>query len=53
MSLQTRKSFVHLRNKFFLFFMKSENFSNGTTMFKAQKSSKDIVKMVHVTSVVQ
>ncbi len=39
--------------------MKSEIFltlhidSIGTTMFKAQKHSKDIVKIVHVTSVVQ
>ncbi len=39
------------------FFMKSESFltldSNVTDMFKAQKGSKDIVKIVHVTSVVQ
>ncbi len=34
--------------------MKSKSFltldSNATEMFKAQKSSKDIVKIVHVTS---
>ncbi len=28
-------------------------YSEGTTMFKAQKGIKDIVKIVHVTSVVQ
>ncbi len=37
--------------------MKSESFltldSNATDMFKAQKGSKDIIKIVHVTSVVQ
>ncbi len=37
--------------------MKSESFlpidSNVTTTFKAQKGSKDIIKIVHVTSVVQ
>ncbi len=39
--------------------MKSESFltlhidGNGTTTFKAQKRSKDIIKIVHVTSVVQ
>ncbi len=38
--------------------MKSESFltpieSNTTDTFKAQKGSKDIVKIVHVTSVVQ
>ncbi len=39
--------------------IKSESFltlhtdSNATTMFKAQKGSKDIAKIVHVTSVVQ
>ncbi len=27
--------------------------SNETTTFKAQKGSKDIIKIVHVTSVVQ
>ncbi len=27
--------------------------SNATNTFKAQKGSKDIVKIVHVTSVVQ
>ncbi len=27
--------------------------SNATTTIKAQKSSKDIVKIVHVTSMVQ
>ncbi len=37
--------------------MKSMSFltldSNTTTMLKAQKGSKNIVKIVHVTSVVQ
>ncbi len=37
--------------------MKSEHFltldSNATEMFKAQKGSKDIIKIVHVTSVVE
>ncbi len=40
--------------------MKSESFltlqsidSNTTTMLKAQKGSKDIIKIVHVTAVVQ
>ncbi len=34
------------------FLMKSENIdSNATTTFKVQKGSKDIVKIVHVTSV--
>ncbi len=38
--------------------MKSESFltsidSKGPTMFKSQKGSKDIIKIVHVTSVVQ
>ncbi len=38
--------------------MKSESLltlhkHNTTTMFKAQKGSKDIVKIVHVTSMVQ
>ncbi len=42
-----------------IFLIKSESFltlhtdSNATTMFKAQKGSKDIAKIVHVTSVVQ
>ncbi len=41
-----------------IFVMKSESFltlhidSNTTDTFKAQKDSKDIVKIVHVTSVV-
>ncbi len=37
--------------------MKSESFliidSKATEMFRAQKGSKDIIKIVHVTSVVQ
>ncbi len=37
--------------------MKSESFltldNNGTTTLKAQKGSKDTVKIVHVTSVLQ
>ncbi len=42
-----------------MFLMKSESFqtlyigSNVTTPFKVQKGSKDIIKIVHVTSVVQ
>ncbi len=33
--------------------MKSESFLTVITMFKDQKQSKDIVKIVHVTSVYQ
>ncbi len=37
-----------------IFLLKSESLqSNATTTFKAQKGSKDIIKIVHVTSVVQ
>ncbi len=42
-----------------IFLMKSESRewhcvdSNGTTVFKAQKGSKDIIKIIHVTSEVQ
>ncbi len=41
-----------------IFLMKSESFltsidSNATDTFKAQKGSEDILKIVHVTSVVQ
>ncbi len=54
MSFQTNESFVHLwKHK-----LRSESFlmvhrQRGTTTIKAQKHSKDVVKMVHVTSVVQ
>ncbi len=41
-----------------IFLMKSESFltsidNNTTTKFKAQRGSKDIVKIVHVTSAVK
>ncbi len=57
-SFQTRKTFVHLRstNKdiFYEIWELSPCIHNNTTeTFKAQKGNKDIVKIVHVTSVVQ
>ncbi len=50
MSFQTCETFAHLQNTK-IYLMKSESFwpstdSNGTTTFKAQKGSKDIVKGV-------
>ncbi len=56
--LQTRQTFVHLQNTIFFFWWNPRSFCpcidrNGTTMFKAQKCSKDIDKIIHVTSVVQ
>ncbi len=54
MSSQT---FVHFRNTNEDILMKSEWFltlhSNATDTFEAQKGNKDIVKIVHVTLVVQ
>ncbi len=58
MSFQTGKTFVHLRNTNYDIFDEIRAFwpsidSNATDTVKAQKGSKDIVKIVHVTSVVQ
>ncbi len=59
MLFQTNKTFVHLHwTQIKIFLMKSNSFwpfidSNTTDTFKAQKGSKDIIKTVHVTSVVQ
>ncbi len=59
MSFQTRKTFVHFGTQIKMFFYEIQELSdpvkdsNATTTFKAQKGSKDIVKIVHVTSVVQ
>ncbi len=56
---QTRKTFVHLRNTnydiFDAFFEPSDPpiDSKGPNTIKVQKRSKDIVKIIHVTSVVQ
>ncbi len=51
MSFQIRKTQIKI------FLMKFESFltldSNATDTFKAQKRSKDIVKIFHATSVVQ
>ncbi len=45
-----RSSFIfETQMKIYFLLMKSESF---LTAFKAQKSSKDIIKVVHVTSVV-
>ncbi len=59
MSFQTCKMFFHFQNanKFF-FFIKSGAIwpcidNNAADMFKAQKGSKNIIKIDHVTSVVQ
>ncbi len=53
MSFQTRKTFGTQSKirKLRAFWPCIE--SNGTDTFKAQKGRKDIVKIVHVTSVVQ
>ncbi len=57
MSFQTRQAFVIFRTQTKIFLMKSEIFlilHNSTTeKFNAQKGSKDIVKTVHVTSMIQ
>ncbi len=59
MSFQTRKTFDHLRNTNWDIFDEIREISDppidskGTTMVKAKKHSKDIVKIAHVTSVVQ
>ncbi len=60
MSFQTSKTFVHLWNTnediFDEIWELSDSLaldSNATIMFKTQKGSKDIAKIVHVTSVVQ
>ncbi len=57
MSFQTRKTFVHLQDKnedilnLSAFWPSTDSNANDT--FKAKKGSKDIVKIVHVTSVDQ
>ncbi len=54
-SKPVRLSFI-FRAQIKIFLMKSKSFlidSNATDTYKAQKGSKDIVKTVHVTSVVQ
>ncbi len=55
MSFQTRKAFVHLQNTNEDIFdeIRELSYPNATDRFKAQKGSKDIIKIVHVTSVVQ
>ncbi len=59
MSFQTRKTFVHLRNTNKNIFDEIRELSDppidskGTITIKVQKRSKDIDKIVHVTSVVQ
>ncbi len=50
MSFQTRKT---LQIKIFLMKSESSLISKDTTTIKAQKRSKDISKIVHVTSGVQ
>ncbi len=55
MSFQTHKTFVHLWKKIKIFLMKSESFridSKATDTFKAQKCSKIIDTIVHMTSMV-
>ncbi len=49
MLLQTHKTYFWLNPRAFWPFIDS----NESTMFKAQKGSKNIVKKVNVTSVVQ
>ncbi len=54
MSLQTRKTFIHFWNTNEDIFDQIWTFwpcrdSNVTTVFKAQKDSMDIIKIVHVT----
>ncbi len=54
MSFQTRKTFMHLQNTNSEVWSSLHSIdSKGPTMIKAQERSKDIVKMVHVTSVVK
>jgi len=59
MSFQTLKTFVHLQNTNEDLFDEIRDLSdpsidsNAITTFKAEKVSKDIVKIVHVTTVVQ
>ncbi len=57
MLLQTHKTFIFV-TQIKIFLMKSESFrtlhrQQLNTAFKAQKDSKDIIKIVHVTSEVQ
>ncbi len=59
MSFQTHKTFVHLCNTNYDIFYEIQELSdppsegNATPTFKVQKSRKDIIKIVHVTTVVQ
>ncbi len=50
MSFQTRKTFVHLQNTNWDIFAGIWELSD---MINAQKSSKDICKIIHVTSGIQ
>ncbi len=53
MSFQTRKTFVHLQTQIKMFLIKSESppiDSKDPHTIKAQKRSKDIVKIIHVIS---
>ncbi len=52
MLFQTRKNFVHLLVQYFYEIWPCID-SKGTTKFKTQKCSKDIIKIIHVTSVIQ
>ncbi len=59
MSFQTGKTFVNLRNTnediFDEFWVLSDPplDNNDTTTIKVQKRCKDIIKIIHVTSVIQ
>ncbi len=59
MSFQTRKTFVHLQNTNYDICYESRELSdppidsNDPNTIKAQKHSKDIVKIINVTSGVQ
>ncbi len=58
MSFQTRKTFVHLWNTNSYIYdeirdLSDPPYSSATETFKTQKGSKDIIKKVHVTSVIK
>ncbi len=59
MSFQTCKTFIYLQNTNYDIFDEFWELSDppidskGPTTIKAQKRSKEIVKIIHVTSVVQ
>ncbi len=61
MSFQMRKSFVHLQNtnldillRYFdeIWELSDPADIHGTTTFKAQKCTKDIIKIVHMTFII-